>query len=30
VRYGQSVKQEYRDLWLLEFADDGRVRDFEE
>jgi ketosteroid isomerase-like protein len=30
VRYGEPVSQEYRDLWLLKFADDGRVRDFEE
>lgn len=30
VRYGDPVRQEYRDLWLLRFADDGRVDDFEE
>jgi hypothetical protein len=30
VNYSGSVQQEYRDLWLLEFADDGRVSDFEE
>ena len=30
VRYGEPVQQEYRDLWLLTFADDGRVREFEE
>jgi hypothetical protein len=30
VRYGQPMNQEYRDLWVLEFAADGRVRDFEE
>jgi hypothetical protein len=30
VRYGDPVTQEYRDLWLLRFADDGRVEDFEE
>jgi ketosteroid isomerase-like protein len=30
VRYGEPVDQEYRDLWVLEFAGDGRVRDFEE
>jgi ketosteroid isomerase-like protein len=30
VRYGDPVEQEYRDLWVLEFGDDGRVRDFEE
>jgi uncharacterized protein (TIGR02246 family) len=26
----QSPPQEYRDLWVLRFADDGRVSDFEE
>jgi len=30
VRYGEPVQQEYRDLWLLQFADGGRVCDFEE
>jgi SnoaL-like domain len=30
VRYGEPVTQEYRDLWVLRFADDGRVEDFEE
>lgn len=30
VRYGDPVRQEYRDLWVLRFADDGRVSDFEE
>jgi hypothetical protein len=30
VRYGDPVEQEYRDLWILDFADDGRVREFEE
>lgn len=30
VRYGQPVRQEYRDLWVLRFAEDGRVKDFEE
>ncbi|MGY1736196.1 YybH family protein [Geodermatophilus sp. SYSU D00684] len=29
VRYTDPV-QEYRDLWVLRFADDGRVEDFEE
>ena len=29
VRYGDPV-QEYRDLWVLRFAPDGRVEDFEE
>ena len=26
VRYGDPVRQEYRDLWVLRFADDGRSR----
>jgi hypothetical protein len=30
VRYEQPVAQEYRDLWVLRFAPDGRVEDFEE
>jgi ketosteroid isomerase-like protein len=30
VHYGDPVRQEYRDLWVLRFADDGRVEDFEE
>ncbi|NHC13598.1 YybH family protein [Motilibacter deserti] len=30
VRYGDPVRQEYRDLWVLHFAPDGRVDDFEE
>lgn len=30
VHYGQPVRQEYRDLWVLRFAADGRVEDFEE
>jgi hypothetical protein len=30
VRYGDPVRQEYRDLWVLHFAADGRVDDFEE
>ena len=30
VRYGDPVSQEYRDLWVLRFAADGRVEDFEE
>ncbi len=30
VRYGDPVAQEYRDLWVLRFASDGRVEDFEE
>jgi len=30
VRYGQPVRQEYTDLWLIDFAADGRVETFEE
>ncbi len=30
VRYGEPTGQEYLDLWVLHFADDGRVDDFEE
>ncbi|HSU35703.1 MAG TPA: hypothetical protein VLJ88_08585 [Propionibacteriaceae bacterium] len=30
VPYGEPVRLEYRDRWLLSFADDGRVREFEE
>jgi hypothetical protein len=30
VRYGEPVTQEYRDLWVLRFAPDGRVGTFEE
>ena len=30
VHYGEPVRQEYRDLWLLRFADDGRVQEYEE
>lgn len=30
VRYLTPQSQEYRDLWVLRFADDGRVADFEE
>ena len=30
VRYGEPVTQEYRDLWVLRFAADGRVAHFEE
>ncbi|WP_029287559.1 nuclear transport factor 2 family protein [Cellulomonas sp. HZM] len=30
VRYTGAEPQEYRDLWVLRFADDGRVRHFEE
>ena len=30
VRYGDPVRQEYRDLWVLRFSDDGRCNSFEE
>jgi ketosteroid isomerase-like protein len=30
VRYLDPEEQEYRDVWLLRFADDGRVERFEE
>jgi hypothetical protein len=30
IEYGDPVHQEYLDLWVLRFADDGRVRHFEE
>ncbi len=30
VRYGDPVRQEYLDLWVMHFTDDGRVDDFEE
>ncbi|MFD6179388.1 MULTISPECIES: YybH family protein [unclassified Isoptericola] len=30
VRYTAPREQEYRDLWVLRFAPDGRVVDFEE
>ena len=30
VRYGDPVRQEYRDLWILRFGDDGRCSWFEE
>jgi ketosteroid isomerase-like protein len=30
VHYAEPVRQEYRDLWVLRFAGDGRVADFEE
>ena len=30
VEYGDPVRQEYRDLWVLRFGADGRVEDFEE
>ncbi|MET1006324.1 MAG: nuclear transport factor 2 family protein [Propionibacteriaceae bacterium] len=30
VRYGEPLRQEYTDLWLVRFAADGRAEDFEE
>lgn len=30
VSYGDPVTQEYRDLWIMHFADDGRCRAYEE
>ena len=30
VRYGRPVRQEYRDLWVVRFAADGRCSFFEE
>ncbi|MEV4757776.1 nuclear transport factor 2 family protein [Micromonospora sp. NPDC049559] len=30
VHYGDPVTEEYRDLWIVRFADDGRCRAFEE
>jgi SnoaL-like domain len=30
VRYESPAVQEYRDIWILRFADDGRVEHFEE
>ncbi len=30
VRYGEPVRQEYRDLWVIRLEDDGRCRWFEE
>ncbi|RKR92143.1 uncharacterized protein (TIGR02246 family) [Micromonospora pisi] len=30
VRYGLPVTEQFRDLWILRFADDGRCRVFEE
>ena len=30
VRYGDPVRQEYRDLWILRLRDDGRCSWFEE
>jgi hypothetical protein len=30
VWYGEPVSQEYRDLWIIKFASDGRCESFEE
>ncbi|MGH3328158.1 MAG: YybH family protein [Streptomycetales bacterium] len=30
VRYGEPVREEFRDLWVLRFAPDGRCAEFEE
>lgn len=30
VRYGDPVTEEFRDLWIARFADDGRCQAFEE
>ena len=30
VRYGQPLRQEYRDLWVIRLAENGRCRRFEE
>jgi hypothetical protein len=30
VNYGGEAPQEYSDLWVLHFAEDGRVARFEE
>jgi ketosteroid isomerase-like protein len=30
VHYGDPLRQEYRDLWVLRFAGDGRVAEYEE
>jgi len=30
VWYGDPVSQEYRDLWIIKFAPDGRCESFEE
>lgn len=30
VRYGDPVSEDFRDIWILRFADDGRCRAFEE
>ena len=30
VRYGDPLRQEYRDLWIMQLGDDGRCNSFEE
>ena len=30
VRYGDPIVREYRDIWIIEFAEDGRCQLFEE
>jgi ketosteroid isomerase-like protein len=30
VRYGEPLRQEYRNLWVMRFAEDGRCSSFEE
>ena len=30
VRYGDPVRQEYKDLWVIHFAADGKCDEFEE
>ena len=30
VRYGNPMDKEYRDLWIMRFAEDGRCRVYEE
>jgi ketosteroid isomerase-like protein len=30
VHYGEPIQTEYRDLWIMRFAEDGRCRAFEE
>ena len=30
VRYGDPLRQEYRDLWIMQLGDDGRCTGFEE
>lgn len=30
VHYGDRAGQEYRDLWIMRFAEDGRCSSFEE